>query len=239
MDVINEVIHIALCDDETYVHEDIINMVNTYNSIKNYNLELLHFYSAKEMLSYKGIFEILLLEIDLPDMDGIEAGRRILKNNRYCKIIMLTCKAERFKDAFKIRAYRFVTKPIDTGEFYEALDDAVAVLPGKNTVQVKLHGMWYCIYICDIDYIQACGDYVKIYTGDRIYESDRTLKYWSNWLDRYFFTECHKSYIVNMEKIKSIGKEKIILKSGAGIPVSRRKRKDVLQKFMEYDINSH
>ena len=63
---------------------------------------------------------ILLLDIDMPVMDGIEAVAALKKSGRQCNIIMLTSKRERFKDAFKIGATRFVTKPIEKDELFEA-----------------------------------------------------------------------------------------------------------------------
>lgn len=232
-------IYIALCDDEKYVHERIGGMIKEYFAEKNCVYGMLHFFSAKELLESEEKFNVLLLDIDMPDMDGIEAAQRLIDQGRQYRIIMLTGKPERFKEAFKIGAYRFVTKPVDKGEFNEALDDVSRSLMGYCKTQVRFRNSLCQVFQFDIDYIEACGDYVKIYIDNRICESDRTLKSWKDELDERLFTDCHKSYIVNLGKVKQAFKNKLVLKNGKEVPVSRRRHSNVIQKFMEYDINRH
>ncbi len=232
-------IYIALCDDEQYVHERVDKMVKEYFAEKDCDYGIVHFFSAKELLESKEKFNVLMLDIDMPDMDGIEAAQRLAEQDRQYRIIMLTGKPERFKEAFKIGAYRFVTKPVDKDEFNEALEDVARLLMGCCKIQVRFQNKLCQFFQYNIDYIEACGDYVKIYIDNKIFESDRTLKSWKNELDDRLFAYCHKSYIVNLEKVKQICKNKLVLKNGKEISVSRRRYGEVMQKFMEYDINSH
>lgn len=232
-------IYIALCDDKQYVHERIDKMVKEYFTEKGCGYRIIHFFSAKELLESEEKFNVLMLDIDMPDMDGIEAARRLAEQDKKYRIIMLTGKPERFKEAFKIGAYRFVTKPVDKDEFNEALDDVSRSLMGCCKIQVRVQNNLFQFFQYNIDYIEACGDYVKIYIDNKIFESDRTLKSWKNELDDRLFADCHKSYIVNLEKVKQICKNKLVLKNGKEIPVSRRRHGEVMQKFMEYDISSH
>ena len=232
-------LYIALCDDEKYVHERNDKMVKKYFTEKNCEYGMVHFFSAKELLESEEKFNVLLLDINMPDMDGIEAAQRLADQGRQYKIIIITGKPERFKEAFKIGAYRFVTKPVDKDEFNEALDDVTKSLMGYCKVQVRFQKSLCQVFQFDIDYIEACGDYVKIYIDNKIFESDRTLKSWKYELDERLFIDCHKSYIVNLGKVKQVCKNKLVLKNGKEVLVSRRRHSDVIQKFMEYDINRH
>ncbi len=128
---------------------------------------------------------------------------------------------------------------MDKDEFNEALEDVARLLMGCCKIQVRFQNKLCQFFQYNIDYIEACGDYVKIYIDNKIFESDRTLKSWKNELDDRLFAYCHKSYIVNLEKVKQICKNKLVLKNGKEISVSRRRYGEVMQKFMEYDINSH
>lgn len=71
-----------------------------------------HIYSAQELLSFQKEIDFLLLDIDMPKMDGIAAARILNARGIDYKIVMLTSKSERFKEAFRIGAFRFVTKPV-------------------------------------------------------------------------------------------------------------------------------
>lgn len=229
-------IQIALCDDEKTIHDIVEKQIEEYGRKRECNVQLLHFFSAKELLDSEEKFQILLLDIDMPQMDGIEAAKRLPEAGTECKIIMLTAKTERFKDAFKIGAYRFVTKPIEQAEFEEALDDTMEVLLGLEEVEIKTGNLVSRVSQCRIHYLKACGDYVQIFIGEKSYQNERTLKSWKDELDDRLFIECHKSYLVNLKEVKEMKQNVLLLENGKEIPVARRRKKEVLQAFIEFDV---
>lgn len=235
----NEVINIALCDDDKHIHETVSEMLQEYAEERQCEWNILHFFSAKELLDSKEEIPILLLDIDMPEMDGIEAATHLMESGRESKIIMLTSKQERFKEAFKIGAYRFVTKPVDRDELQEALNDVIRTFIGYEEVQLKLEHLLCRIRQRNIDYLESNGDYVKIYVAKKICASDRTLKSWKEELDHHLFVECHKSYIVNLERVDCVKKSSLILKDRKEIPIARRRRNDVLQALIEYDTGKY
>lgn len=230
-----ERLHIALCDDDKCIHDIVGETIEEYSKESACEISVIHFFSAKELLDSKEEIQILLLDIDMPEMDGIAAAQRLLENGRICKIIMLTGKQERFKEAFKIGAYRFVTKPVDVVELKEALDDVRKTLLGYEEVELKFNLTLCKVQQRHIEYIESCGDYVKIYVEGKVCESNRTLKKWEEELDSRLFIECHKSYIVNLRSVKEVKKDMLILENGEKIPIARRRKSEVLQKFIEYD----
>lgn len=234
----DEPIKIGLCDDEACVHETVSDMIKKYQEERGCNIEVIQFFSAMELLAAEENIQILLLDIDMPQMDGIEAAFRLRAQDKNCRIIILTSKRERFKDAFKIRAYRFVTKPIDIGELEEALDDARDTLLGYTQVELKIGTVTCKAFQYQIDYLQACGDYVKIHVGGNVYESTRTLKSWKEELDSRLFIDCHKSYIANLKSVKKAQKDAFLLENGEKIPIARRRRAAAMQMFIEFDIRN-
>ena len=235
MDERIEQIKIGLCDDESHVHETVTKSIEDYQKDRKCRIELVHFYSAGELLESGENIPILLLDIDMPQTDGIEAAYRLREQGRECRIIMLTSKRERFKDAFKIGAYRFVTKPVDTDELWEALDDARDTLLGYAQAELRFGRTVCMVRQYQIDYLQACGDYVKVYVGEKVCESTKSLKNWKEELDGRLFIDCHKSYIINLRRIRKVGKDMIFLENGEEIPIARRRRHDVMQAFMAFD----
>lgn len=234
----DESIKIGLCDDEEHVHETISRIIEKYQHERECKIEVIHFLSARELLEAEEEIQILLLDIDMPQMDGIEAAFQLVEHGKDCIIIMLTSKRELFKEAFKIGAYRFVTKPIDVDELEEALDDARNNLLGYAQVELKYSMISCNILQYQIDYLQACGDYVKIYVDEKVFESTRSLKSWKEELDSRLFIVCHKSYIVNLRSVSRIKKDTLLLKNGETIPIARRRRGETFKAFIEFDTRN-
>lgn len=226
---------IGLCDDEKHIHEKVKKLVKEHAGEAGIVYEMIHFYSAKELLASKDELDVLLLDIDMPEMDGIEAAHCLKKRGISYKIIMLTAMEKRYKEAFKINAFRFVTKPIVETEFYEALDEASKRKPGMEHEKVYADGIAREVMQRDMMYLMADRDVSLIFTKSAEYQSEVSLRKWMERLDGSLFFQCHKSYIVNLDKITSFQKNIVILESGEKVPVSRRKRIELENAYMEYD----
>lgn len=133
-------IRVLVCDDEELIHQKVEELIKTYDKTNEYVFKFFHCYNGEELISFSIEYDVLMLDIDMPDKDGIEAARILLKNGYNPQIIMLSSKRERFKDAFKIGAKRFVTKPVDEKEFYEALNAAIYSLAGARLIEVCHNG---------------------------------------------------------------------------------------------------
>ena len=225
----------AICDDERHIHGTVQRLMDYYAKQHGICHEMHHICSAQELLSFEEEIDFLLLDIDMPEMDGIEAARILNARGINYKIVMLTSKAERFKEAFKIRAFRFVTKPILEEEFFEAVDEVRERMAGMGKIQAYRDGILYEVVQRDILYLMADGNAVRIFTKHAEYRSGKPLKEWAGELDERMFFVCHRSYIVNLGKIAEIEQDLAILTSGEKVPIARRKRTDLQQSFMIFD----
>lgn len=199
--------------------------------------DIYNFFSAQELLASREHYNIILLDIDMPEIDGIQAAEKLNQRGMQYNIIMLTSKRERFKEAFKIGATRFVTKPIDQEELFEALDNAFESCLGFEKITVKYKGNDCVMRQRDIYMIEAQRDYVKIYSKDKIFESSQSLKVFAEQLDKRIFILVHRSYLVNMMHIYDICNDYLELADGKRVPVSRRKSAEVRQKVFDFDVN--
>lgn len=235
MEYQSEYLKIALCDDEKYIHEVIEKELEDYGKERGMISELVHFYSGKELLEAEQEPDILLLDIEMPEMDGIEAAKQLRAGGFEAKIIMLTSKIERFKEAFKIGAFRFVTKPLDKAELFEALDEVRERMYGQQSVKVYRNGLEFEVQQKEIMYIEAKPNNVLVYTGQADYTSPLTLKGWQEQLDTRLFFYCHRSYIINLNYVQELQKGEVLLQNGERVAVARRRYTDLLRAFMEFD----
>ncbi len=225
----------AVCDDERHVHGAVRRLMDDYAKQHGISHKMHHICSAQELLSFEEEIDFLLLDIDMPGMDGIEAARILNARGIDYKIVMLTSKAERFKEAFKIGAFRFVTKPIMPEEFFEAVDEVRERMTGIGKIQAYREGVLCEVVQRDVLYLMADGNTVQIFTEHAEYRSKKPLKEWAQELDGRMFFTCHRSYIINLGKIAEIEKDMAILINGERAPVARRKRMDLQRAFMVFD----
>lgn len=225
---------LGICDDEKMIHKRIERILEGYEARSMCRFVCVHFYSAKELLAFEGEMDALLLDIDMPEMDGIEAAYELNRREISYKIIMLTSKIERFKETFRIGAFRFVTKPVMENELFEAVAAVQERMIGRKEIILYASRVQVSIQQRDIFYIMADGTQTIVYVQNASYRSEKSLEQWEQELEVELFFRTHRSYIVNLGKIKLIDKD-IILISGEKILVSKRKRREAEAAYRVYD----
>ena len=218
---------IAICDDNAYVCAQLKDFCAKFlgNSI---NYELLVFNNGSKLISYKRKIDILFLDIEMPVLNGFDAARELKKRNQEICIIFITSHAEMMQDAFKVKAFRYLVKPVNMKDMKESLIDAIKdisdgikVFIDCNTSDGKID---IIVYEKNIIYIESIGDSTVIYTlnqGDLI--SRKTLKYWTVTLTEPAFFQTHKSFIVSLAHVAGIRKSSVITMDGKELPLAKRK----------------
>ena len=225
----------GICDDEQYAHDTISKILAEYAAEKGLAVDVMHYNSAKELLDSNDDLDFLLLDIDMPEIDGIEAGHKLRSKGVDYKIIMLTARDDRFREAFKIGAFRFVSKPFEGKDIFEAVDDVRENMSAFQKVKVYRDGVQYNIVQRDILYVEANHSSTLIFTATNEFRSEMPLSVWKDALDGKAFFQCHKSFIVNMGKIESIQGNTVIMVGGDKVSVSRRLHNEFMRAYMEYD----
>lgn len=226
-------IRIGICDDEIAVHNQVKKSVDGHDF--KTQIEIISFMNGQALLEYDQIIDILLLDICMPGNDGIEVGHLLKRNGMPGKIIMLTSMVERFQEAFEIEAFRFVTKPVDEKKLIKAIEETIRTFIGSDTIEVHLENVKYSFQQREISYISRVGSRTEVIVGNTAFQSPQTLGDWEKVLDDRLFFQVHKSYIVNLSKIDSIG-EQIQLQSKEVLPVAKRRRSDLMKHYMQYDL---
>lgn len=155
-------IRIGICDDEMYVARLLERYITQSLVKENITYKIDIFLSGESVLNNALNLDIVFLDIEMPEMDGIDTGKRMREKNPNCIIIMATGITERYKDAFYINAFRYVTKPFDEAEVREAVESSLNKLAGKRTIEVFHDRMAYYIEERNIYYIKAYNGYTLI-----------------------------------------------------------------------------
>ncbi len=223
-----DTIKIALCDDEEMVENYFKKLLKNYMEQKNLAYEFYYYKTGKQ-------FSIVFLDVEMPEINGFQIAEILRKKKLEIEIIYLTNHGEMARQAFKVRALRYLQKPCKKEEWIEALEAALYEISKQNIVKIKARDESICfIEIEKIEYIESLGDDTCIYClGNKYIISKNNLKYWEEQLKDDFF-RCHKSYLVNLGAVKSCINKKFILESGKQVPISYRKKKAAELAIIQY-----
>src|SRR5688500_12196581 len=186
---------------------------------------------AYNYLSNKDI-DLLLLDIEMDGMTGLELTKKL--GNKSPLIIFTTAKKEYAVEAFELNVADYLVKPVLPARFLQAIERAkeLNASPKKeektaeqNFVFVKDNGILKKINVDDILYLEAMGDYVKVYTAQRFHVLHSTLKSIEEKLPQNKFIRVHRSYIVSLSKIEFIQDGAISI-GKASVPIADTYRTD-------------
>ena len=223
---------IAVCEDEKYILEELHKKVETYIKQKQLIANVKTYMSGEDLLMEKGTHDIVLLDMMLPGLSGIEVAKQLYHK---CCIIFITFYEKYALDAFDVDAVHYLIKPVSDDRLYLALDRAIDRLKQMDHKMLTLvkAGKTRIIDIHDILYCEVFNHQVLIHTTQDNYDYSGSLDMLENELDGGFF-RCHRSYIINMRCV--IGREEgvAIISSGDRILVSRRKQTEFMQKLLKF-----
>ena len=232
-------LHIAVCDDESPVRESIVKALARYDKENSIDMEITEFASADSLLtSYPQNVDLILLDIYMPGMDGMDAAKAIREFDPDVCIIFITTMYQRAIEGYKVRAFGFIRKPVSYEEFSHELGDAIRNIERarekEHYITVKSSGRSYRIPVSRISFCEVRGHYVSLCVDGEVKEYRCPIRELEEQLGGYGFFRCHASYLVAADAIQEIRQADILLKDGNIVPISQRRRKAFLNSLSEY-----
>ncbi len=213
---------IAVCDDEQIFIDDVVAKLKEQSE----QCEISEYTSGEELLDSPLDFNIIFLDIEMTGINGINTAFLLRERKYDGMIIFLTSHTEFMPDAFKVKAFRFLDKPLDNENFNEAFSEAKKeILNTEHILLSDRSGKKVYLKLIDIVYLEAYGDGTYIYgnTGN-VYDTDKPLKYWKEQIGSEHFYQIHKSFIVSYLYVSAILKSDQVAMRGIEQPldISRR-----------------
>ena len=230
---------IAICDDEKYYRDRIENLLKAYLQEHNLNAELVLFQSGESFISQQENlvkYDIVFLDINMNEMDGIETAMRIRRFYSSTYIIFVTAFIDYALEGYKVNAVRYIMKNTLEISVRESMD---AVLEKMRHLQVGfdfLQGRQN-IYIDNLLYVESKKHKAVFYYMDvsiTQYEIYDKLDHIEQQLAAYGFLRIHKSFLVNMKHIRKISNYAVLMDWGETLPVPRLRFQAVREAFVAY-----
>lgn len=222
---------IAVCDDDSRVYMQIRDLLE--GNLDKYIID--QYESGEALIKANKKYDLIFLDIEMGKLNGLRTAKVLRDNKREDYIVFLTSHLELMAEAFKVKAFRFLGKPIQRQKFFEALSEAEAELHDSENVLIPSEGEKHMVQQKHIVYIESLGDESCVHTIDRQYVTGKSLKYWEENINPSVFFKVHKSYIVNLAYVKTISTTDVILTEDAyELPIARRKKVEFQKAYMNY-----
>ena len=223
-------IKFAICDDEPAMARELAGYLARYleeHEVTAYSVS--SFSSGRALLEAADGFDVIFLDIQMEEPDGMETARLLRGQGDHSLLIFVTVLRELVFDAFQVEAYDYLTKPLDTARFSRTMDRALRTLEQRTTASIVIQQGSGCqvVPLSDVVYCEVLGRKVYLHkkdgtvTGyyDRLEQLERRV-------DRRFF-RCHRSYLVNLDYVRGCQTGQVLLSQGERIPVSRLREREL------------
>lgn len=233
---------IAVCDDDKAAREHIVSLIKEQEG----SAETAVFASGEELLDAGRDFDILFLDVEMANVSGIDAAKRIRrrqeKEGRAKSVIIFVTGYEKYVyDAFDVSAFQYLIKPLEkkrfTAVFRRAWKEALALREREEKyLFVKSGGVRKKVFLKDLFYIESANRKVILHTEAGIVETYGKMYEWEQAAGDGFY-RCHRCYLVNMEKIVSYGTDTIEVANGDKLLLAQKKYASFVKRYMNYARN--
>ena len=228
-------IYVAVCDDEVRAAEMLRDSVAAWGQESGRACKIDVFPSAEALwFAYEGgSYDILLLDVEMGGISGLELARRLRASGSRAEIVFITSHYEFSGEGYEVDALHYLVKPVTREKLFQVLEKAAGRLAAEPpSVIISFAGGTVKLYERDILYVESFRHDIVIHTHDGEYRLKENISSFAERLSAAFY-RVHRSYLVSLSAVVRIERSGVTLKDGTEIPLARGKYDDVNRAFIE------
>lgn len=229
---------IAIAEDEKRCSDQLQELLGRFAAENQIEIQLFHFPNGAQLLEcFRGSWDIILLDVDMPVMNGMDTARAIRRLDPEVLIMFITNLAQYALSGYEVQAFDYMLKPVNYPALAMKLKLALRILQKNMDRSVTLNqdGELFRIPLSHLYYIEIYSHRLCYHTMERDIDinSTRTLSELEQELKPDGFVRCHKSILVNARYVDHI-KGCALTVAGREIPISKNRRGKVLKELLAY-----
>lgn len=231
--------NIAICDDEKGACLVIEELVRKADS----DAEISVFTNPDELLNAEDLFDLVFLDIQMEEMTGIDAAKRLRTRETQPEIVFISAVQEYVFDAFDVEAFHYLIKPVDPAKFAKVYARVKMRIADKKKnlleteeaaiLSVKSKTRQYSLKMTDVLYVENQLKKLLIHTKEETIDLYGAMKDIEAQTGDGFF-RCHRGYLVNLGHIKSYSKDEILLDNGERIMIAKERYPEFIKAYMHF-----
>lgn len=219
-------IRILIAEDDPGCAQQLKSFIQDFGQETGRTFQITHYDNGEDLVeNYKPEFELILLDIDMPFMDGMTAAGYIRDMDPEVVIIFVTNLPQYAIQGYSVNAMDYILKPLSYFSFSQRLTRALRYVRKRETsyITVMVKGGTLKIEIGDIYYIEWLGRQLLLHTRSGIHASYTLLREMETTLADKGFVRCNKGYLVNLAHVEGIQNSCVIV-HGESLLISRSRK---------------
>lgn len=216
--------NILICDDRQEEANELDRLLKKAET----NIHTFIFHNGYDALYYAATgakIDVCILDIIMPEMDGIKLSRKLRRGGFHGEIVFLSTSREFAPESYEVKAFSYLLKPPAEESVRNLLEQLKNKQKAADTAKITLKtpGIAASVPLRDISYIEVIQHkvYFRLCDGGEIIVNAALKDYSNTLLCDPRFMQCHRSYIVNMDEIAEISERKIKMRRGETISITR------------------
>lgn len=236
---------IAICDDNISDLSNMVSIINDYKEQRKgkYEIEYTAFQNAVDFIAALESgqkYDLALLDILMPQLSGMAAAKEIRQFNQDIKIIFSTSSPEFAVESYSVGAYYYALKPIWRDKLFILLDKIFSEIEisSSTSILIKSKTGLRRIHMNRLEFAEVITRSIFYHLTDgSVIESSGSMVELEKDLSSYScFIKPHRSYIINMDHIDTIGQKEIKMQSSAIVPLAKSNYPIVKEAYISYSF---
>ena len=228
--------HIAIIEDMIKNTEILQNYLQQYGRETNTPIQIASFQNGMDFITdYHPVWDLILLDIEMPLMNGIETARKIRQMDPDVLIIFITCMAQYAIEGYSVRALDYVLKPVHYYSFSSKLDQVREILASRQKKKILIHTRTEHVSLLpeQLLYVEVQDHTLCYHTKqDLLYATgNQSLSRLTEELSDCGFARCHQAFLVNLQYVVRYDKNSVCLATDT-LPISRTYYKAFTQALL-------
>lgn len=228
---------IAVCDDIEKDRIQITNMTKDILRDMQVSCSIVGYKDGPSLLTdiqNGSKFHILLLDVMMDEMDGMELAAELRRQGNHTTIIFISTNREMALYGYEVSALRYLAKPLKEDKLKEALTYCYKVWQEKKEILLPTAQGQYRTSFSNIQFVEAFDRGTRFYFDGEIVECRMKFSEVEERLPKSVFLLCHRAFIVNLSWVKSIRNYEFTLTGGRAVPIGKNRYSEVYKNFVNY-----
>lgn len=230
-------ISVAIVEDEARDAGILQRCLEKYGNEMNEQIMVTCFSSGLKFLdSYSANFDVVFMDIEMPNLDGMTTARRLREMDQQVKLIFVTNMAKYAVQGYAVGAMDYILKPVRYADIkmrMERIRESLAFR--EETIPIPYQGGVKILRLSQILYIESVSHQITIHTTTGNFSIRKSMAELEKLLEDRGFARCNTSYIVNLKFVKEVRGNDVVVEDDV-LLISRARKQEFIKKLMRIGL---